>query len=120
VACHQRRRLGFVGAWLMARPAVQAYGGTGQLGKRLVRRTFGQGLLLGLLGGGLGRSGARCPPADGALGNAEGESGWGLAADLARAGLAAAPPRAFVPASHSNFYISSAPHGAVGRPRGAR
>ena len=57
-------------------PALQhSHRGYPPVGERS-RRTFWQGLLLGLLGGAIGRFGVPITPADRALGNSKGESGW--------------------------------------------
>jgi len=74
---------GVAGAWGATNGAVVYYstkgynGGIDQLGKRLCR-TFWRGLLLGLLGGAVGRFGNPINPVDRALGNLEGKSGWDM------------------------------------------
>ena len=68
-------KVGLCGCMAVRQPYYIATGGTRQLGKRS-RRTSWQGLLLGLLGGAIGRFGVPITPADGALGNSKGESGW--------------------------------------------
>ena len=69
-----RRGLGYVGAWPLAR-LTKSHRGYRPVGEAACGRTSREGLLLGRLGGVFGALCASLPPADGALGNSEGENG---------------------------------------------
>lgn len=79
-----RRRMGFVGAWRFARPLPIATGGTRQQATRLP--TLLAGPPLGALRRCVRGLTAPASPADSALGNSEGGSGWRARAQLAHAG----------------------------------
>jgi len=84
------RRLGSVGDWAL--PITISSLWRSALGWCLATRACSQRLLLGRLGAAWGPLRRNSPAADSALGNSEGESGWGSAVALAKATPQRAPP----------------------------
>jgi hypothetical protein len=89
-----RRGMGFVGAWRFARLLLIATGGTRQQVTRLLIRLAGPPL--GVLRRCVRGLAAPASPADSALGNSEGESGWCDAREAGSRRPRRAAPRAVV------------------------